>query len=84
MITSTISQYNSSTLKSASYNYDKHTLLVQFNGASYLYSGVNLEDWNKFNLADSQGIALNQYIKGKYEFKKINEDSDIAIKEKTQ
>lgn len=79
MITSAISHYNSSTLKSASYNYEKKSLLIHFNGASYLYKEVDTEDWHLFNTADSQGMALNQYIKGKYEFEKINEEPELMI-----
>lgn len=71
MITTTISNYDSSTLKSAAYNYKQKTLLVHFNHASYLYKDVAELDWNLFNTAKSQGIALNAYIKGKYEFEKV-------------
>lgn len=79
MIKSTISHYDSSTLKSAAYNYEHKTLLVHFNHGSYLYKDVEATDWNLFNLAESQGKALNQFIKGKYEFEKIhNEDTSLA------
>ena len=72
MITSTISHYNSSTLKSAAYNYEHKTLLVHFNHGSYLYKDVQAADWNLFNLAESQGKALNEFIKPNYEFEKIH------------
>jgi hypothetical protein len=78
MITTTNSEYNSSTLKSATYNYKHKTLMVHFNYASYLYKGVESVDFEKFNSADSQGKALNQFIKGKYEFDKVNEDELIT------
>ena len=77
MITSTISNYDSSTLKSAAYNYEHKTLLVHFNHGSYLYKEVENVDWNLFNLATSQGKALNEYIKGKYEFEKV-EDKKVG------
>lgn len=80
MITSTHSHYNSSTLKSAAYNYEHKTLLVHFNHGSYLYKDVETADWNLFNLAESQGKALNQFIKGKYEFEKIHSE-DISLVE---
>jgi len=76
MITSTTSQYDSSTLTSASYNYKHKTLTVHFNHASYLYKEVEPADFEKFNSADSQGKALNEFIKGKYEFEKVNDDTD--------
>jgi hypothetical protein len=72
MITSTISQYDSSTLTSAAYNYKHKTLTVHFNHGSYLYKDVEAADWNLFNLAESQGKALNQFIKGKYDYEKLN------------
>ena len=74
MITSTHSNYNSSTIKSAAYNVEHKTLTVHFNHASYLYKDVELADWNLFNMADSQGKALNEFIKPKYEFEKINSE----------
>ena len=77
MITTTISNYDSSTLKSAAYNYKHKTLLVHFNHASYLYKDVESSDWDKFNTAPSQGKALNEFIKPTYEFEKINEDQEI-------
>lgn len=73
MIKTTISQYDSSTIKSAAYNYEHKTLTVHFNHASYLYSNVEASDFEAFNSAQSQGKALNEFIKGKYEFNKIHE-----------
>jgi len=55
--------------------------MVHFNHASYLYNGVTVEDFEKFNNADSQGKALNEHIKGKYEFEKVNEDILETIKQ---
>ena len=78
MITSTHSHYDSSTVKSAAYNYKHKTLTVHFNHATYLYEGVSVDDWNKFDTAKSQGIALNDFIKGKYNFEKINETEKVA------
>ena len=72
MITSTISQYDSSTIKSAAYNYKHKTLTVHFNHATYVYNGVSSDDFESFNRAESQGKALNEVIKGKYDYEKIN------------
>lgn len=77
MVTSTISQYNSSTLKSGAYDFKHKTLIVQFNHATYLYKDVSELDWNLFNTAKSQGVALNDYIKNNYEFEKLNEDQEV-------
>ena len=56
-------------------NFKHKTLTVHFNHASYVYSDVNVEDWNAFNSAESQGKALNEFIKGKYEYEKLHEDT---------
>lgn len=72
MLTSTVSHYDSSTIKKATYNVERKTLRVQFNHAAYLYKDVELVDWNLFNTADSQGKALNEFIKPNYKFEKIN------------
>lgn len=75
MITSTTSHYDSSTIVSASYNYKHKTLTVHFKHATYLYTGVSHSDFEAFNQADSQGRALNEVIKGKYDYEKINEET---------
>lgn len=78
MITNTTSYYDSSTLTSAEYNYKTKSLIVNFKHASYLYEGVEHADFEAFNQADSQGKALNQFIKGKYEYDKlVDENQDI-------
>ena len=70
MITTVQSHYNSSTIKSATYNAEYKTLTVHFNHATYIYNHVELADWNLFNMAESQGKALNEFIKPKYTFEK--------------
>ena len=45
MITSTICQYDSSTLTSAAYNFKHKTLTVHFNHASYVYHEVDVQDY---------------------------------------
>lgn len=59
------------------------TLRVVFNnGTQYQYEKVNVFKYLMFRDADSQGKALNQYIKPEgYEYKKI-EDSDLDGLEK--
>jgi len=79
MITSATSHYDSSTLTSAAYNFKHKTLTIHFNHASYVYSGVNVEDWNAFNSAESQGKALNEFIKGKYEYEKLHETTNSTL-----
>jgi|TARA_B100001093_G_scaffold434947_1_gene432674 hypothetical protein len=73
MITSTTSHYKSSTINSATYDVTDKTLTVVFKWATYVYEAVDVETWNKFNLADSQGKALNEHIKGSFEYAKYEE-----------
>ena len=70
MITSTTSHYTSSTINSATYNVTDKTLTVVFKWATYVYEAVDQNTWDKFNTADSQGKALNEYIKGEFEYAK--------------
>jgi hypothetical protein len=72
MIKVQTNNYDSSTVKSSSYNYEHQILTVHFSYATYVYSDVNAIDYTKFATATSQGQALNTYIKGKYNFEKIN------------
>jgi len=56
--------YESSTVDTSQYNYKLKTLTVTFKGGSqYLYEEINEETYTKFSTADSQGKALNEYIK---------------------
>lgn len=73
MVTSLIAQYDSSTVKSAAYNYEHKTLLVHFSHGSYLYKNVSNKDFEAFHNAESQGRSLNEIIKPNYEFEKVNE-----------
>ena len=73
MITSTTSNYKSSTINSATYNATDKTLTIVFKWATYVYEAVDVESWDKFNKADSQGKALNQFIKGNFEYTKYEE-----------
>tara|TARA_Y100000389_G_C17362164_1_gene464362 strand:+ start:336 stop:614 length:279 start_codon:yes stop_codon:yes gene_type:complete len=70
MITSTTSHYKSSTIDAASYNFADKTLTVVFKWATYVYEAVDVATWVNFNSAESQGKALNEYIKGEFEYTK--------------
>jgi hypothetical protein len=78
MVTSQINHYESSTVKSSAYNYTHKTLTVHFNHATYVYENVSVEDYNAFATASSQGRALNEFIKAKYEGLKINETQKVS------
>ena len=73
MITSTTSHYTSSTINSATYSFTDKTLTVVFKWATYVYEAVDEAAWINFNSADSQGKALNEFIKGEFEYAKYEE-----------
>jgi len=73
MIKTQTNHYDSSTVLSSSYNYEHLILTVHFNHATYVYQNVDVDSYNQFANASSQGSALNTVIKGKFEFEKINE-----------
>ena len=79
MKTSTSSNYDSSTIKSASYNYQHKTLAVQFNNSTYVYLDVEPADFDTFNNAESQGIALNEVIKPKYQFNQLSAEGTLIV-----
>ena len=77
MITVQNNTYNSSTVESSSYNYEHKILTVHFNHATYVYKDVEVVDYLAFANAQSQGRALNETIKGKYSFEKINSTEKV-------
>lgn len=64
--------YKSSTIEGSSYTYLTKDLIVLFKHATYVYENVELEDYEKFRDAESQGSAINKYIK-KYNYKKTEQ-----------
>jgi hypothetical protein len=78
MITKTKNTYDSSLVKESEYDFKTKELEITFPSALYIYHGVSADDYNEFANADSQGKALNEIIKGNYEFTKLEkEDVDI-------
>lgn len=73
MRTSTTSYYDSSTITHAAYNFTTKDLTVHFNHATYVYEDVSLENFLLFEGAESQGKALNKFIKPTYKFEKLGE-----------
>tara|TARA_R110000772_G_scaffold65904_5_gene147090 strand:+ start:1702 stop:1944 length:243 start_codon:yes stop_codon:yes gene_type:complete len=69
--------YDSSTVEASSYNYKEQILTVLFNHATYIYYNVDVSTYNNFATATSQGRALNEFIKGKFKFDKVNEDVKV-------
>lgn len=64
--------YDSSTVEASTYDFKTKELFVTFKHATYRYNDVNVEDYEKFRDAESQGRALNVHIK-QYNYEKIEE-----------
>lgn len=74
--------YNSSNLMVSEYNQRTKDLLITFkNGGAYQYKGVSAKDYTRFEMADSQGVALNKTIKPTYEFEKFDAVDITTIQE---
>lgn len=72
MITEQQSTVESTTIKSALYNFITGSLKITFSsGTMYEYSNVPSEIYDDFCKAESQGKFLNEKIKGTYNYSKI-------------
>jgi hypothetical protein len=68
-------EYESNTIKSSTYQFDKKDLLIEFvSGSKYYYEGVEHDDYLSFSTAESVGKSFIEYIK-KYNGKKIEENA---------
>ena len=71
--------YDSSNLMMSEYNKTTKGLTITFkNGGAYLYEDVSIKDYYRFEIADSQGVALNKTIKPLHVCKKL-EGGDINL-----
>ena len=62
----------SSNLKTATYNTEEKTLMVEFNnGAIYEYNKVPWNKFTKFRMAESQGKHFNENIARSHNYKKL-------------
>ena len=73
--------FESSTVASSDWTIEAEAatgeLIVSFkSGASYVYADVKKEDYTKFINSDSIGSALNHFIKGTYEFTKLENNGE--------
>ena len=73
--------FESSTVASSNWSIEteatKGELIVNFkSGASYVYADVEKEDYTKFINSESIGAALNHFIKGTYQFTKLEKDGE--------
>lgn len=71
MIVTQFTEFQSSTLVSANYDSESKQLKIAFKHAEYEYDEVDFETYLKFITSESHGRALNELIKGKFAFVKI-------------
>ena len=64
----------STVIKEYYYEKENHSLVVIFlSGMVYRYKNVPEKTFEKMKQAFSKGIFLNRFIKGKYNFERIND-----------
>lgn len=63
----------SSQVKAFRYDPAKQELFVRFSSGLYVYSGVGAKLYREFQQAESAGTFLAKYVKGFYDYKKIQE-----------
>jgi hypothetical protein len=68
--------YNSSTIESSTYQFDKKDLVVEFRGGTkYYFENVDHSDYLEFSTSDSVGRSFNEYIR-KYNGKRVEENAE--------
>jgi len=72
MINVQTNTFKSSTVEASTYDFNTKQLIVSFKHASYVYEDVKEEDYIAFRDAESQGKALNKFIKG-YSYEKLED-----------
>lgn len=72
-------EFDSSTIQSAMYNYERKYLMIKFKGgAIYKYTNVDDDTYRKFTMASSQGKFFNEMIKDNYACEKYSDDEYIS------
>lgn len=56
-----------------SVGYENEKLYVQYNSGLYLYEGVKKEVYNNLLQAESKGHFISTEIRGKYNYKKLDQ-----------
>jgi len=63
----------STVIASMHYDVETHSLKIIFvSGLIYVYQNVPEEIYNQLKTSRSKGIYFNRFIKGHYEFEKVN------------
>jgi hypothetical protein len=67
--------WSSSLLSKTSYNFDKETLVVEFNnGQEYVYDGITSSEYSEFAKAESQGKYFLSNIRGTKTYHKYDDN----------
>lgn len=75
-----LSSYNSSNVKYSIYSQKTQMLQVIFSdGSAYVYSEVPMKTYSQFKTAKSQGKALNELIKHKFPYVKMEKHNIVLI-----
>ncbi len=77
MIRSQSTEFNSTTVEFATYNYETNRLFITFiSGITYRYENVSNEIYEKFMASDSAGRAIHLLLR--------NNDDITAVKETSE
>ena len=76
--------YESSNIVASKYNKTNNQLSLTFKGGQeYIYENVSIADYHKLELADSQGVAFNKYLRN-YPFVKGDLVDIEALRERIE
>ena len=68
-------EYDSSSVSKSIYNHQTKNLIIHFKvGTGYSYENVDPLDYQNFSQSESIGKSFHEYIRGKYEIKKFEEN----------
>ena len=71
--------FDSSNVLACRYKFDTSQLAIIFKGGTqYLYEKVSNYTFQRFKIAESQGVAFNRFIKSKFDYSKVAQDLDIS------
>lgn len=77
--------FKSSNILASEYNQEKKELVITFNaGRRYTYSGVDIKDYHRFEMAESQGQIFNKNIKKHPTVKNSDVDPSEMLNKVTQ
>lgn len=76
---SSVCYFDSSNIYACKYNNDTQQLAIIFKeGTQYVYYKISNYTFQRFKIAESQGIAFNKHIKGKFDYGKGENIVDVA------